>query len=238
MLTFGGRTSWFFIAILILAAWLAATAILGAVPETKEAYVASRETVVHQARLASVKVYMPGGGHGSGVVIADDGRILTNQHICGRHKELVVENMFGVKTKAQVLWHGEIREYDLCLIRAGGVSIEDASPVSWDPVQISTQRLWVGLEVFHIGNMMDVRELVSFGSLGRLDAQGWNKQAAYAYVGTAGPGSSGGGVFDMDGNLVGLIYSGHQVSSPFGIRIPLGVGHILPAHMIELLLGR
>jgi S1-C subfamily serine protease len=203
----------------------------------------AREALVEQARMASVKVHIPSGGHGSGVVLTTDGRIITNQHVCGGHNELVVERTDGTQAKARVLWHAQQTIYDLCFLQAESVDRETGDPISWTAAEVSEERMWAGKPVMHVGNMMSVRELISFGTLGRTDATGWNEQSAYVYVGVAGPGSSGGGVFDMNGKLVGLIYSGHQVVAGSGrgfggVRIPLGVGHILPAYMIGHLLGR
>lgn len=212
----------------------------------------AREAVVEYARAVSVKVYIPGGGHGSGVVLSTDGRIVTNAHVCGGHEALIVERSDGTQVPARVVWRAYQTAYDLCLLQAEPEIVnkfmfwEGAMKkvrYEWTAARFSSARLFPGRPVFHVGNMMDIRELISFGTLGRLNSLGWNEQPAYAYVGVAGPGSSGGGVFDMQGGLVGLIYSGHQISVGGGrgfggARIPLGVGHVLPAHMILHLLGR
>ena len=206
----------------------------------------AREAVVQHARNVSVKVIIPGGGHGSGVVLTEDGRIVTNQHVCGKHSELHVERTDGTVVRAKVLWHAIQTEYDLCLIQAESETVFNGlhnAIYKWEYAEFSTAHLFAGLPVFHIGNMMAVRELISFGTLGKLEALGWNEQPAYSYIGVAGPGSSGGGLFDLEGKLIGLVYSGHQVVAGSGrgfggVRIPLGVAHILPADFIQHLLGR
>ncbi|NIV38709.1 MAG: hypothetical protein GWN58_57615 [Anaerolineae bacterium] len=47
-------------------------------------------------------------------------------------------------------------------------------------------------------------------------------------------------MFDLDGKLIGLIYSGHHlvVGYPRPVRVPVGVAQVLPADFILHLLGR
>ena len=196
----------------------------------------ARLSPVEQARQVSVKVKLPNGGHGSGVVIASDGRIITNQHVCARFTKLIVEKSDGTMVVAKVLWNGEINTFDLCLMQAENVDTK-GNPVTWSVAKLRVRTVYAGMPVFHIGNMMQVRELISFGNMGRLTSLGWNGEPAMDFVGMAGPGSSGGGVFDMEGNLVGLVYSGVQIRT-FGGTVPLGVAQVIPVSMIKLLLGR
>jgi S1-C subfamily serine protease len=221
----------------------------------------ARDNMIQQARESSVKIEYVGVGHASGVVIADKGRIITNAHVCRNRDKLGVKLWDDRLVLAEIVWVAKIEKYDLCLIDAQDWSFvedelntkvlqdkdfvppEDAKKqtMSWTPVEFADKDPKVGQSVMHIGNMLSIRELISFGTIGRATT-GWNDQEAYAYVGKAGPGSSGGGVFNLDGDLLGIIYSGHQivVGGRFfgGTTIPLGVGHIIPYHIVEYALAR
>jgi hypothetical protein len=199
------------------------------------------------------------------VVIAYEGRIITNAHICleGPNKP---RDKLGVRlwndklVIADIVWVGRIKKYDLCLIDANDwyfvkdefnikllqnkdyippVNLKKQS-VKWTPAHFSNKEPKIGQPVMHIGNMGQVRELISFGTIGRI-APGWNEQKAYSYIGNSGPGSSGGGVFTLDGDLIGLMYSGYSIIVPgrfMGVRIPQGVGHIIPYDVIEYALAK
>jgi S1-C subfamily serine protease len=205
--------------------------------------VLTRHEMVQQARESSVMITRD-GSTGSGVVIASGGRIITNAHVCGTSDELAVTRWNDVAVQAKVMWVGKIATYDLCLIDVADEykkADEFVVQIEWRPAPFLTGRPVVGEEVMHIGNPMGIREVISFGTIGRMTT-GHNEQPAIGYIGMAGPGSSGGGVFDMSGFLVGLIYSGSQVVVPSrgfrAARIPLGVAHVIPASVIEYLLAR
>lgn len=200
--------------------------------------VPTRYEMVQQARESSVRI-ASGGSTGSGVVIASGGRIITNAHVCGNSDDLTVTLWNDVEVQAKVMWVGKIATYDLCLIDAA--DIYETARIEWRPAPFPAGLPRVGEEVMHVGNPLGIREVVSFGTVGRMTT-GHNEQAAISYIGMAGPGSSGGGVFDMAGALVGLVYSGNQVVVPSrgfsAVRIPLGVAHVIPASVIEYLLAR
>ena len=211
-----------FTVLMVMAALAAALVYLTEPPQ-------GRAAVVQAAREASVAVILNGGGHGSGVVLTADGRIITAGHVCEGEESLTVQTYDGKKYPAEILWIGG--QADLCLIRSIGGQ--------WRPVSFAAEPA-VGDVVFHVGHYIE--NLLAFGNIGA-PATGHDERFALTFVGVAGPGSSGGGVFDMTGRLVGLIYSGPEISFPIGdrmgmgqVRIPKGLGHIIPARDIAFLL--
>lgn len=195
------------------------------------AFAPTRASTVQAAREASVKVVLK-QGHGSGVVITGDGRIITAGHVCADEETLSVETYAGKTYQAEILWIAG--QADLCLIRAIGGE--------WHPVALATAPA-VGAEAFHVGHYLP--GLVSFGTIGA-ETTGWDERAALSYIGVAGPGSSGGGVFNMLGELIGLVYSGPEIVIPVmdrmggagNVRIPRGLAYVVPASDIAYLLVR
>lgn len=184
----------------------------------------TRAEVVQHVRQASVRITINGSGLASGVVLAEDGRIITAAHVCVPGADLDVVAWNGTVVRdVEVLWVGQ--SADLCLI--------DVPGYDWTPAVVQADEPEIGEPVIHVGNY--IPDLIAFGTIG-VPGTGVDSQYSLTYVGTAGPGSSGGGVFNMRGELLGLIYSGDQYAvGPF-LRIPKGAGDLVPAAAILRLL--
>ncbi len=198
------------------------------------------------ARDSSVKIGINGPGHGSGVVLTDTGLILTNAHVCKQGKNgMKVWTRDDVKVDAKVLWMTEVTNgSDFCVLQASSKPFiehpgyRDVPTIQWSPVTFSTDYT-LGQSVFHIGNMMGVRELISWGRLGQGDS--WGSNPGYRYDGTSGPGSSGGGVFNEEGELLGLLTWGYHLailSRMRMVRVPLGVGGMQPISLYLEITGQ
>lgn len=185
---------------------------------------APEKSAIETIREASVRVSYGRGG-GSGVVLREDGLIITAGHVCKDKTEMTVIDWRDTEVAAVVLWVG--RAEDLCLLDAGG---DD-----WTAVDIQATEPAFGDALIHVGEMMGFRQMISHGVMGvHVEVR---NQDRFQFTGTAGPGSSGGGVFTEDGRLVGLIVSGKSIAlGPY--RIPVGVGNVLPASEILRALGR
>lgn len=150
--------------------------------------------VYEQARETVVRV-TDGHGHGSGVVISKDGLIVTNRHVVGENKEMTVEWYSGRSMTAKVLWTSSAY-FDLALMKVEPDLPLKVATLRRDPVRL-------GEKVFAIG---------SPGVFPFTVTQGYVSRTVADYIGTEvvqldldiNPGNSGGGLFDAQGQLVGL----------------------------------
>jgi tetratricopeptide (TPR) repeat protein len=128
---------------------------------------------------------------GSGVVVGK-GQVATNCHVI---RDAAAIRVFSGGVELEGKWVRQNAALDLCLLSVSGLEV---SPVKLRP----GARLVVGEPVFAVGNPLGFGLAVSAG----LVATAEQKRPHPYLVTTApqSPGSSGGGLFDREGQLVGL----------------------------------
>ena len=152
---------------------------------------------------------------GSGVMVREDGHILTNYHVIANADDIVVQFSDGEQAPAAVV--GKDRDTDLALLKVSG---------SGFPVIEPAANVRVGDFVLAIGNPFGIGQAVSLGIVsakGRTAVAG-NRYDDFIQTDAAvNPGNSGGALVDVHGRLVGintLIYSQGGGSDGVGFAIP------------------
>ena len=169
-------------------------------------------------------------GAGSGVIITADGYIITNYHVIDNASTVTVSTNDGTKYSAKVI--GYDVDSDIAVIKIEATGLTPA-------VVGDSTKLVVGEEVIAIGNPL--------GSLGGTVTNGIISALAREITidGTQmtllqtnaaiNPGNSGGGLFNMAGELVGIV---NAKSSGSGIE---GLGFAIPsstaAQVVEQLIN-
>jgi len=170
-----------------------------------------------------------GMGAGSGVVIGEDGLILTSAHVVAGAVEVRVRRLSGREETARVIALDEAS--DLALIRADGTVYR---PVSFAPAGVPT----AGAPVFIVGNRDDRGPEIGWGRIGprRCVRVGARPIEFWAEVeAPIGPGDSGGAILNAAGELVGV--PGLQIVDPDdavpGERLPSSGLFIPAAHALR-----
>jgi S1-C subfamily serine protease len=138
------------------------------------------------------------GGHGSGFVISDPGYILTNQHVVGQHRDVIV--IIGdQEQRATVVRSNPGRDVALLKLE---------KRFAHEPLQVNTKRVNLGEEIYVVGTPLD--ESLSFSiSRGIISARRVLDERNYYQTDAAvNPGNSGGPVFDGSGNVIGITVAG------------------------------
>jgi Do/DeqQ family serine protease len=158
-------------------------------------------------------------GLGSGVIVSEDGVVLTNNHVVEAADEIEVSLNDGGKYPATVI--GSDPESDLAVLRVNAPTKLPAASFA------SSDALRIGDVVLAIGNPFDVGQTVTMGivsALGRSQL-GINTFENFIQTDAAiNPGNSGGALVDAAGNLVGIntaIYSRSGGSLGIGFAIPV-----------------
>ena len=137
-------------------------------------------------------------GGGSGVIISEDGLILSAAHVVDvfRKKEVTIFFQDGKKAKAEVLGGDRARD-------SGMFKLKDSGP--WPHVEIRETRLKKGEWVMALGHPQGFH--ANRGSplrLGKVLQTNDSRQPFIMTGCTVTGGDSGGPLFDMDGKVVGI----------------------------------
>lgn len=134
---------------------------------------------------------------GSAVVVGPQ-RLVTNCHVLARAKRVTVRREKVVLEARLDQWDVQ---RDVCQVRASGL---DAPPVSFG----DAAALAVGQPVFAIGSPRGLELTISAGLLSALRHNSAGQLVLLQTSAAVSPGSSGGGLFDDRGTLIGLITLG------------------------------
>jgi len=172
-------------------------------------------------------------GLGSGVHIGD-GLFLTAAHVVRGVKpggRIDVKLRDKSLRKAAVLWQSP--ENDIALLSADGTDVE-SSKLNCAPVT-------VGQPITSIGNPLGVESIQAFGRVAGEPRPIGGVEAAFVMDMTVIMGQSGGPVFNMDDEIVGINSMVMMATvAPDGVtgRFAVGYGYAIPSTVICRLLGR
>jgi len=155
---------------------------------------------------------------GSGVIISDDGFILTNFHVVERASLIRVMMSDETTHEARVIAVDEIN--DLALIK---IDVEDPLPA------IAFARdddLMLGETVITLGNPFGLAHTVTVGVLSAKNREArYNGQVLYSDIlqtdAAVNPGNSGGPLINLDGELIGINVAIHQEAQNIGFAMPV-----------------
>ncbi|MDP3087458.1 MAG: Do family serine endopeptidase [Methylotenera sp.] len=159
----------------------------------------------------------PENSLGSGVIVSEQGLILTNNHVVALADEIEIALSDGRKMSAKVV--GTDPETDLALIK---IEADNLPAITF----ASSDKLNVGDVVLAIGNPFGVGQTVTQGIISALGRSHLGINTFENFIQTdasINPGNSGGALIDTDGNLVGInsaIYSRSGGSMGIGFAIP------------------
>lgn len=159
----------------------------------------------------------PENSLGSGVIVSEQGLILTNNHVVASADEIEIALSDGRKMSAKVV--GTDPDTDLALIKIDGDNLPAITFASSD-------KLNVGDVVLAIGNPFGVGQTVTQGIISALGRNHLGINTFENFIQTdasINPGNSGGALIDTEGNLVGInsaIYSRSGGSMGIGFAIP------------------
>ncbi len=169
-------------------------------------------------------------GAGSGVIITEDGYIVTNHHVIEGATNVKVRLADGAEHTARYI--GTDAKSDLAIIK---IEAEDLTPAAFG----SSKELKVGETVVAVGNPLgELGGTVTQGIISALDREMTIENTTMRLLQTdtaINPGNSGGGMFNTSGQLVGIVNAknaGAEIEG-LGFAIPIDTA----AKVIEDLLS-
>jgi serine protease Do len=160
---------------------------------------------------------------GSGVIVSNDGYILTNNHVVDGADEIKVETTEGRTLMAKLV--GSDKASDLALLK---VTASDLHPIALG----NSEAVKVGDVVLAVGNPLGVGQTVTMGIISAKGRSTGVGDGGYEdFLQTDAPinhGNSGGALVNTKGELVGI---NSQILSESGGNI--GIGFAIPVNMAK-----
>ena len=156
-------------------------------------------------------------GAGSGVIISEDGYIVTNNHVVSGATSLKVTTTDGTEYDASVV--GKDSQTDLAVIKVDANNLQAATLGDSDILQVGDPAIAIGNPLGELGGT------VTTGIISATDRQITIDDETMTLLQTdaaINPGNSGGGLFNADGNLIGIV---NAKESSTGIE---GLGFAIP----------
>jgi len=167
---------------------------------------------------------------GSGVIIGEDGYVLTNNHVIANADEIIVALQDGRESFAETV--GTDPETDLAVLKIKTTNLPVITLASSDDIE-------VGDVVLAIGNPFGVGQTVTMGIV---SATGRNQLGLATFEdfiqtdAAINPGNSGGALINPFGNLIGIntaIFSKSGGSQGIGFAIPSRLASQIMQDIIE-----
>jgi S1-C subfamily serine protease len=161
---------------------------------------------------------------GTGVVIDENGTILTNIHVVAGADRIVVTFADGTKSDAHVI--GVQPDDDLAILKPA-ILPDDLKPATLR----STRGLAPGDEVVAVGHPFGIGPSVSSGVVSGMRRDYLNPQGKRTltnliqFDAAANPGNSGGPLVTTDGEVVGIVTA---ILNPTEQRVFIGIGFAVP----------
>lgn len=169
---------------------------------------------------------------GTGIIISEDGYILTNQHVSGnKYSTCYVTLSSGKEYTANVIWANT--DIDISIIKINAKGLKYANLGDSDKIK-------VGEEVYAIGNPIgfEFRRTVTYGIISAKDRtikieDGENPSYMEDLIqtdATINPGNSGGPLIRPDGTVIGI--------NTIKITSAEGIGFALPINIIKPVISK
>jgi serine protease Do len=182
-------------------------------------------TQVYEAAYKSVVVIRTPIGQGSGFLYNTSNMILTNYHVVADETDIEIEFFDRTRTQATVI--GSDAYSDVAVLSV------PTAPAEATPLNFGNQSS-IGQQVVAIGNPLGLTESLSVGYISQvnrlLDLEPIIVPVLQLDL-TIAPGSSGGPLLDMSGNVVGITNAGTDVG--FNFAVPVNIVKRVVSSIIE-----
>ncbi len=160
---------------------------------------------------------------GSGVILSEDGKILTNAHVVSGADNITITFDDGKQFYAHILGSDEMT--DVAVLQLNN------SQLKTTPIRISHKTTHIGDKVIAIGNPFNLHQTVTSGIISSLHRSlANNKIEDFIQIDASiNPGNSGGALVNSDGELIGIntsIITHHNAPSGIGFAMPTSL--VLP----------
>lgn len=160
-------------------------------------------------------------GAGSGVIIDTDGYIITCAHVVDGADSITVKLTNGDSYEANLI--GSDTQTDIAVIKIDATGLIAASIGDSDKVVVGETAIAIGNPLGSLGGTVTSGIVSALNREIEIDGQKYSLLQTDASI---NPGNSGGGLFDIDGNLIGIVNA--KSSDPSSGTTIEGLGFAIP----------
>lgn len=161
-------------------------------------------------------------GAGSGVIISEDGYILTNNHVIEGANTITVTLDDGTSYNATLI--GTDDQSDVAVIKIDATGLTAATLGNSDEIVVGETVVAIGNPLGTLGGSVTDGIISATSRNITIDSQNLNVIQMNASV---SPGNSGGGLFDAQGNLIGIVNAKSGDSEAEGIGFALPINNVM-----------
>jgi len=171
-------------------------------------------------------------GNGSGIVLDDEGHVVTNAHVVGTANEMDVRFANGHKYLAKVV--GKDPDTDIAVLELQR-DADDKAPLPVLPLGDS-DAVKPGQWTIAVGNPFGLDRTVTVGIVSAVGREGVNLTQYENFIQTdapINPGNSGGPLFNTRGEVIGINTAIMSYAQGIGFAIPSNMVRDISAQLIE-----
>lgn len=161
-------------------------------------------------------------GNGSGVIISSDGYILTNNHVISGANKISVTLRNGTKYDATLV--GKDSKTDVAIIKIDAKDLTTAVIGNSDSLVVGEVAIAIGNPLGQLGGTVTDGIISALEREIKLDNSTMNLIQTNAAI---NPGNSGGGLFNANGELIGIV-----VAKSSGVDVE-GLGFAIPVNDVK-----
>ncbi len=151
---------------------------------------------------------------GSGFIISTDGQIVTNYHVIDFASSITATLQDGQTFKIESVLAYDV-EKDLAVLKATGLSLKSTLTLG------SSSNVSVGQNIVAIGNPEGLSNTVSTGIISSIRPNQARNSKDFQISAPISHGSSGGPLFNMKGEVIGINYAGLDEGQNLNFSIPV-----------------
>jgi len=161
-------------------------------------------------------------GNGSGVIISNDGYILTNNHVISGASNIKVRLRDGTEYDATLI--GKDSKTDIAIIKIDAKNLTPATLGNSDSLVVGELAVAIGNPLGQLGGTVTDGIISALEREIKLDNSTMNLIQTNAAI---NPGNSGGGLFNANGELIGIV-----VAKSSGVDVE-GLGFAIPINDVK-----
>ena len=158
------------------------------------------------------------GGAGSGVIISEDGYIITCNHIVAGASLVTVKTSDGQSFEAEIVGADSVT--DVAVIKINATGLPAAVIGDSDSLRVAQSIIAIGNPLGELGGSVTTGSLSALNRRVEIDGNSYDLLQTDVAI---NPGNSGGGLFDLSGRLIGVVNAksvGEDIEG-IGFAIPI-----------------